>query len=87
MLTKGDADVIAFGRYFIANPDLPEWLRLGAALTPYDRKTFYRGGPEGYIDYRRWTRIPLNEAVFSPRHVRIKVLFAYVSPCQPPPYS
>ncbi len=51
MLTKGDADVIAFGRYFIANPDLPEWLRLGAALTPYDRKTFYRGGPEEYIDY------------------------------------
>ena len=51
MLAKGDADAIAFGRFFISNPDLPERLRLGAELTPYDRATFYGGGPEGYLDY------------------------------------
>ena len=51
MLAKGDADAIAFGRFFISNPDLPERLRLGASLTPYDRPTFYSRGPEGYLDY------------------------------------
>ena len=51
MLAKGDADAIAFGRYFISNPDLPERLRLGAELNPYDRATFYGGGAEGYLDY------------------------------------
>ncbi|MBT4219527.1 MAG: alkene reductase [Rhodospirillaceae bacterium] len=51
MLAKGDADAIAFGRFFISNPDLPERLRLGADLTPYDRATFYGGGAEGYLDY------------------------------------
>jgi len=51
MLAKGDADAIAFGRYFISNPDLPERLRIGAALTPYNRPTFYGGGREGYTDY------------------------------------
>lgn len=51
MLAKGDADAIAFGRYFISNPDLPERLRIGAELTPYNRPTFYGGGREGYTDY------------------------------------
>ena len=51
IVAKGDADAIAFGRYFIANPDLPERLRLGAELNPYNRTTFYGGGPEGYTDY------------------------------------
>ena len=51
MLAKGDADAIAFGRYFISNPDLPERLRRGAELTPYNRPTFYGGGREGYTDY------------------------------------
>jgi N-ethylmaleimide reductase len=46
MLAKGDADAIAFGRFFISNPDLPGRLRLGAALNPYDRATFYSRGPE-----------------------------------------
>ena len=51
MVAAGHADAIAFGRYFIANPDLPERIRKGAAFTPYNRKTFYGGGAEGYIDY------------------------------------
>ncbi len=55
MVEKGDADAIAFGRYFISNPDLPERIRVGAAFTPYNRATFYTSGPEGYIDYPAMT--------------------------------
>lgn len=50
-LASGLADAIAFGRPFIANPDLPERLRTGAALNEPDPKTFYAKGPEGYTDY------------------------------------
>ena len=50
---RGAADAIAFGRFFISNPDLPERLRTGAELTPYNRATFYGGGREGYTDYSR----------------------------------
>ncbi|MFC7398377.1 alkene reductase [Chelatococcus sp. GCM10030263] len=50
-VAEGKADAIAFGRLFIANPDLPERLRRGAPLNPYNRATFYGGGVEGYIDY------------------------------------
>jgi N-ethylmaleimide reductase len=45
------ADLIAFGRPFIANPDLVERLRIGAPLSPLDRKTLYGGGAKGYVDY------------------------------------
>ncbi|MDR2852620.1 MAG: alkene reductase [Burkholderiaceae bacterium] len=48
---SGIADAIAFGRYFISNPDLPARIRQGAALTPYNRPTFYSGGANGYTDY------------------------------------
>jgi N-ethylmaleimide reductase len=51
ILTKGDADLVAFGRHFLANPDLPERLRLDLPLNPYNRATFYYGGAEGYVDY------------------------------------
>lgn len=44
-------DIIAFGRAFISNPDLPERLEKNAELTPPDYKTFYTRGAEGYIDY------------------------------------
>ena len=47
----GGADAIAFGRIFIANPDLVERIREGAALNPYNRATFYGGGATGYTDY------------------------------------
>jgi N-ethylmaleimide reductase len=50
-VAQGRADAIAFGRHFIANPDLPLRLRLGAALNPYDRSTFYGGDERGYTDY------------------------------------
>lgn len=51
VVAKGLADAVAFGRYFIANPDLPHRLRINAALTPYDRKSFYGGDARGYTDY------------------------------------
>jgi 2,4-dienoyl-CoA reductase-like NADH-dependent reductase (Old Yellow Enzyme family) len=50
-LDSGVADAIAFGRTFLANPDLPERFRRGAALTPDDMPTWYAQGPEGYVDY------------------------------------
>lgn len=50
-IRKGHADAIAFGRLFTSNPDLPQRLRVGAALTPYDRATFYSRGPVGYLDF------------------------------------
>lgn len=45
------ADLVAFGRPFISNPDLVERLRTGADLHPADRDTFYGGGEKGYTDY------------------------------------
>ena len=50
-IAEGHADAIAFGRIFISNPDLPNRLRHGYPLTPYNRKTFYGGDIEGYTDY------------------------------------
>ena len=51
LIAKGHADAVAFGRQFIANPDLPERFRTGAALNRYDRSTFYGGDAHGYTDY------------------------------------
>jgi N-ethylmaleimide reductase len=50
-IERGRADAIAFGRLFIANPDLVARLRSGAALNKPDRATFYGGGARGYTDY------------------------------------
>lgn len=50
-IAAGHADAIAFGRQFIANPDLPARLAAGAPLNAYDRTTFYGGGAKGYVDY------------------------------------
>ncbi len=45
------ADLISFGRLYIANPDLVERLRTGAPLNVPDRQTFFGGGAAGYTDY------------------------------------
>ena len=50
-LDSGVADAIAFGRKYIANPDLVERLRQGAPLNQDDPKTWYSKGREGYTDY------------------------------------
>lgn len=51
VLDAGQADAIAYGRPFIANPDLPARIAEGAPLAKDDQKTWYSQGPEGYIDY------------------------------------
>ena len=45
------ADLISFGRLYIANPDLVERLRTHAPLNVPDRQTFFGGGAAGYTDY------------------------------------
>jgi N-ethylmaleimide reductase len=50
-LAEGWADLIAFGRPFVANPDLPERLRTGSALNPHDRNTLFGGSAKGLTDY------------------------------------
>ena len=58
----GIYDLIAFGRWFLANPDLPDRLREGVPLNVYDRTTFYGNGARGYTDY------PDRHQTGEPRH-------------------
>jgi N-ethylmaleimide reductase len=51
VLAADQADLIAFGKPFISNPDLVERLKRGAPLNPPDKATFYGGGAKGYTDY------------------------------------
>jgi len=51
IVEKGDADLVAFGRHFVANPDLPRRIKFGLPLNAYDRATFYTFDPHGYTDY------------------------------------
>src|SRR6185369_12928079 len=51
VLAADTADLIAFGKPFISNPDLVERLKKGAPLTAPDKATFYGGGAKGYTDY------------------------------------
>ena len=51
LVRRGQADAAAFGRDFIATPDLPHRLREGLALNAQDPATFSAGGPKGYVDY------------------------------------
>ena len=51
LLDAGLIDAAAFGRAYIANPDLAERLKQGAELNEPDLSTFYGGGAEGYVDY------------------------------------
>ena len=50
-LAAGEADAVAFGKAFIANPDLPRRFALSAPLNRWNGETFYSAGPEGYTDY------------------------------------
>jgi N-ethylmaleimide reductase len=51
LLADGGADATVFGGAFLANPDLPERFRRGAALNLPDKETFYTPGAKGYVDY------------------------------------
>ena len=50
-IANGEADAVAFGKRFIANPDLPERFASGAQLAKPDPALFYMGGERGYVDY------------------------------------
>ena len=50
-IEAGWADLIAFGRPFIANPDLPQRIANGWPLNPVDASSMYGGTEKGYIDY------------------------------------
>jgi len=50
-IDANEADLIANGKPFVANPDLVERLRNNLPLNQWDSKTFYTGGPKGYTDY------------------------------------
>ncbi len=50
-VAEGRADIVAFGKAFIANPDLVSRLRDNAPLNDWDNKTFYGGDERGYLDY------------------------------------
>ena len=56
LIKTGLADSIAFGRLYIANPDLPERFSTGATLNQVNWPTVYASGPEGYIDYSAMRR-------------------------------
>jgi N-ethylmaleimide reductase len=53
-IAQKNADAVAFGRLFIANPDLVERIRGNHPLNPFDRSTFYGGAELGYTDYKRF---------------------------------
>ena len=51
VLARGEADLVAYGVPFLANPDLPERYRHQSPLNPPDFNTFYSGEDKGYTDY------------------------------------
>jgi N-ethylmaleimide reductase len=51
VIADGDADLVAFGVPFLANPDLVERIKKQAPLNAPDMSTFYTPGPKGYVDY------------------------------------
>lgn len=57
ILARGDADAVAFGRFFTSNPDLPERLRSNLPLTPYVRDAFWGGTERYYSDFPRFREL------------------------------
>lgn len=55
IIGKGDADLVAFGRFFTSNPDLPERLRNDWSLTPYVREAFWGGDERHYTDFKPYS--------------------------------
>ncbi len=58
LLDRGEADAVAFGKSFIANPDLVRRLQCKAPLNAWDASTFYVPGPKGYVDYPTLEAVP-----------------------------
>ena len=51
LLEEGTADLVGYGKLYIANPDLPERFAQGAELNEWNQPTFYGGDEKGYTDY------------------------------------
>ena len=60
-INEGIYDLIAFGRWFLSNPDLPRRIKYGHKLNVYERATFYGGNKLGYTDYPNWENIENND--------------------------
>lgn len=56
IIRRGHADMVAFGKPFISNPDLVERFEKGWPLTEWDKSTFYYGGEKGYTDYPEYQK-------------------------------
>ncbi|MDA0268033.1 MAG: alkene reductase [Cyanobacteria bacterium] len=56
-IATGAADLVSYGKLFIANPDLPQRFQLDAPLTEPDPATFYGGDERGYTDYPVWSEL------------------------------
>lgn len=52
IIEEGDADLVAYGKWYISNPDLVARFEQNAELTPWDESTFYTPGEKGYTDYK-----------------------------------
>ena len=61
-IEKGYADAVAFGRSFLANPDLPHRIREQLPINVPDQETFYNGDEHGYTDYPTWEELQKNGA-------------------------
>ncbi|AXC16395.1 NADH:flavin oxidoreductase (plasmid) [Acidisarcina polymorpha] len=57
IVASGTLDAVAFGRYFVSNPDLPLRIREGLPLSEYDRGTFYTFDEHGYSDYLAYSAV------------------------------
>lgn len=55
VIEDGFADLVAYGKPYISNPDLAERFEQNIPLTPWDKDTFYTPGKEGYLDYKKKT--------------------------------
>lgn len=56
VISEGIADLVAYGKLFISNPDLVERFRNNAPMASWNKSTFYKGGALGYTDYPFWKR-------------------------------
>jgi N-ethylmaleimide reductase len=65
-IAEGKVDLVAFGRPFIANPDLVERFRVNAPLSSFDPAALYGGGAKGYTDYS--TMEDVSRAVAQPNN-------------------
>ena len=77
IVEQGDADFVAFARWFSSNPDLPERLRHGWPFTPYQREAFWGGNEQGYSDFLPYRQVPGSAGARRARRLSSAVLSAF----------